>query len=79
MPGSLRLGKIAGIAVYAHLSWLILLVLLTWSLASDWFAQVFPGWGVMTYWVTAFSQPCSSSFACSRMNSDTRLSQEYMV
>lgn len=54
MPGSLRLGKIAGIAVYGHVSWLIFLVLLTWSLASDWFAQVFPGWAATTYWIAAF-------------------------
>ncbi len=54
MPGSLRLGKIAGIDIYAHLSWFIILVLLTWSLASDWFAQLFPGWATTTYWITAF-------------------------
>ncbi|HYU75585.1 MAG TPA: site-2 protease family protein [Ktedonobacteraceae bacterium] len=54
MTGSLRLGKIAGIDIYAHLSWFIILVLLTWSLASDWFAQLFPGWATTTYWITAF-------------------------
>ena len=54
MPGSLRLGKIAGINVYAHLSWFIILVLLTWSLANDWFAQLFPGWSTATYWIAAF-------------------------
>lgn len=54
MPGSLRLGKIAGIDIYAHLSWFIILVLLTWSLADDWFVQAFPGWDTTTYWVVAF-------------------------
>ncbi len=54
MPGSLRLGKIAGIDIYAHLSWFIILVLLTWSLADDWFVQAFPGWATTTYWVVAF-------------------------
>ncbi len=54
MPGSLRLGKIAGIDIYAHLSWFIILVLLTWSLASGWFAQLFPGWATSTYWIVAF-------------------------
>ena len=29
MPGSFRLGKIAGIDIYAHMSWFIVLVLLT--------------------------------------------------
>ena len=54
MPGSLRLGKIAGIDIYAHLSWFVILVLLTWSLASGWFAQLFPGWATSTYWIVAF-------------------------
>src|SRR5712692_2477315 len=54
MPGALRLGKIAGIDIYAHLSWFIILVLLTWSLASGWFAQLFPGWATTTYWIVAF-------------------------
>lgn len=54
MPGSLRLGKLAGIDVYAHLSWFIIFVLLTWSLASDWFPQYFAGWSTTTYWMSAF-------------------------
>ncbi|HEU0003990.1 MAG TPA: site-2 protease family protein [Ktedonobacteraceae bacterium] len=54
MPGSIRLGKIAGIDIHAHLSWFIILVLLTWSLASGWFAQLFPGWATTTYWIAAF-------------------------
>lgn len=54
MPGSLRFGNIAGINIYAHLSWLIILVLLTWSLANDWFAQLFSGWSTATYWIVAF-------------------------
>src|SRR5256886_9948889 len=33
MPGSLRIGKIAGIDIYIHVSWIIILVLLTVSLA----------------------------------------------
>jgi Zn-dependent protease/CBS domain-containing protein len=54
MPSSLRLGKIAGIEIDAHFSWFIVLVLLTWSLADDWFAQLFPGWSVTAYWTVAF-------------------------
>ncbi|MGH2494177.1 MAG: site-2 protease family protein [Ktedonobacteraceae bacterium] len=54
MPGSFRLGKIAGIDIHAHVSWLIILVLLTWSLAGGWFAQLFPGWATTTYWIVAF-------------------------
>lgn len=53
MPGSLRLGKMAGIDVYVHPSWFIVLLLLTWSLASGWFAQAFAGWSTSTSWITA--------------------------
>ena len=55
MPGSLRLGRMVGIDVYAHLSWFIILVLLTWSLATNWFAQMFSGWSTTAYWITAFT------------------------
>jgi hypothetical protein len=37
MPGSLRIGKIAGIDISIHVSWLIMLVQLTWSLSRGWF------------------------------------------
>lgn len=53
MSGSFRLGKIRGIDLYVNLSWLIILVLLTWSLANDWFAQIFPGWTSEAYWLIA--------------------------
>lgn len=51
MPVSLRLGKIAGIDIFIHVSWLIILVLLTWSLATGWFAVLYHGWSAATYWV----------------------------
>jgi Zn-dependent protease len=50
MPGSFRIGKIAGIEISLHVSWFILLVFLTWSLASGWFARLYPGWSPVTYW-----------------------------
>ncbi len=55
MPGSLRLGKIFGIEISVHFSWLIILVLLTWSLAIGWFSVVYPGWSPATYWLVSFS------------------------
>jgi Zn-dependent protease/CBS domain-containing protein len=35
-------------------SWFILLVLLTWSLAHSWFPEFFPAWSTGIYWITAF-------------------------
>ena len=54
MPGTLRLGKIAGIDIYINFSWLIILVFLTVSLATGWFAQLYPHWSPPTYWIVSF-------------------------
>jgi Zn-dependent protease len=53
MPGSLRLGKIAGIEISVHVSWLIIFVLLTWSLATGWFPALYPGWSAFAYWTVS--------------------------
>ena len=50
MPGSIRLGKIAGIEIDINYSWIIILVLITWSLATQ-FMVIYPGWGTVTYWI----------------------------
>src|SRR5262249_42886277 len=54
MPGSFRLGKIAGIEIDANVSWLVVLVLLTVSLAVTWFPDAAPRQPVVTYWVLGF-------------------------
>src|ERR1700680_1905471 len=51
MPGSFRIGKIAGIDIDINVSWIIILVLLTVSLATGWFPQLYPGWSSATYWL----------------------------
>ncbi len=53
MPGSLHLGKIAGIDIYINFSWLIILVFLTWSLATGWFPLYNRGWSISTYWIVS--------------------------
>ncbi len=50
MPGSFRIGKIAGIEVSIHVSWLLIVVLLTWSFATGWFPALSPGWTPFAYW-----------------------------
>jgi Zn-dependent protease len=54
MPGSFRIGSIAGIDIDINVSWIIILVLLTVSLAISWFPVLYPGWSTATYWVTGF-------------------------
>jgi Zn-dependent protease/CBS domain-containing protein len=51
MASSLRLGKLFGIDISVHISWFIVLVLLTWSLASRWFPQFLTGLPTSTYWI----------------------------
>lgn len=53
MPGSFRIGRIAGIDISLHVSWVIIVVLLTWSLATGWFATLYPGWTSSLYWIVS--------------------------
>jgi Zn-dependent protease/CBS domain-containing protein len=52
MRGSFRLGRIAGIEIGVHFTWLFALFLITWSLAQGFFPQGYPGWSLATYWLT---------------------------
>jgi Zn-dependent protease len=51
MPGSLRLGKIAGISIEINYTWLIILLFLSWTLAVGWFPTLYHGWAPATYWL----------------------------
>jgi Zn-dependent protease/CBS domain-containing protein len=51
MKGSLRLGRIAGIEIGIHYTWLLAFVLIAWSLALGFFRQASPGYSVGTYWI----------------------------
>ena len=50
MPGSFRLFTIAGINIEVNISWLVILVLLTWSLAINWFPAASPNQPSAIYW-----------------------------
>jgi Zn-dependent protease/CBS domain-containing protein len=53
MEGSLRLGRIAGIDVSIHVSWLVVFGLVVWSLAAGYLPALYPGWAPGTYLLTA--------------------------
>jgi Zn-dependent protease/CBS domain-containing protein len=53
MEGSFRLGRIAGIDVSIHASWLVVFGLVVWSLASGYLPALYPGWAPTTYLLTA--------------------------
>jgi Zn-dependent protease/CBS domain-containing protein len=54
MPGSLRILRIAGIDIYLHFTWLIIIVFLTFSLANGWFRIYAPGYPEPTYYLLGF-------------------------
>ena len=51
MPGSVRIARIAGLDIYIHVSWLIILVLLTVSLATGEFPLLVPGLSSSAYFL----------------------------
>ncbi len=53
MKGSLRIARIAGIDIGIHYTWIIIFILIAWSLAMGYFPAEYPGWDGLIYWVTA--------------------------
>ncbi len=53
MRGSFRLFRIAGVAIEIHWSWLLVFVLLTWTLADNLFGLQFEDWSEAEKWVAA--------------------------
>jgi Zn-dependent protease/CBS domain-containing protein len=51
VESSFKLGRIAGIEIGIHYTWLFAFFLISWSLAEGYFPNMHPGWGSGTYWV----------------------------
>jgi Zn-dependent protease/CBS domain-containing protein len=52
MRGSFKIGKIAGIEIGIHYTWIFAFGLFAWIFAQFTFPVVFPGWTTATYWIT---------------------------
>lgn len=50
MGNTLRLGRLFGIELKLDYSWFIVFVLVTWSLAGEYFPKIHPGWSDSVYW-----------------------------
>src|SRR6266496_4405303 len=44
MESSFKLGRVAGIEVGIHYTWIVAFVLVSWSLAQGFFPGTYPGW-----------------------------------
>jgi Zn-dependent protease len=53
MRGSWRIGRIAGIEVGIHYTWLLALFIFTWLLGQG-FSATYPGWYTYFYWIAGF-------------------------
>ena len=52
MKASLSLGRISGIEIGVHFSWLWAAGLIAWTLAEGFFPRYYPEWSTPTYWLT---------------------------
>jgi Zn-dependent protease/predicted transcriptional regulator len=50
MTGAWTLGRLLGVPIGVHPTWLIAFVLIAWSLATGFFADTYPGWAPGAYW-----------------------------
>jgi len=48
-----RIGRLAGVELSIHSSWLVIAFLITYSLAVAQFPAQFPGWSTAQYWIVA--------------------------
>ncbi len=53
MRGRVRIGRVRGIPIRVDASWIVIFVLLTWSMARSVFPGMFPHWSPALTWGTA--------------------------
>ncbi len=51
MQSSFKIGRVFGIEIGVHYSWLFAFLLIAWSLAAGFFPARYHGWAPSTYWV----------------------------
>jgi Zn-dependent protease/CBS domain-containing protein len=50
LRNAIRVASIGGISINIHVSWILIFVLVTWSLAAGYFPQNYPDWSQILYW-----------------------------
>lgn len=51
MSGTFQVARIAGISIRVHLSWLLILALVSWTLSSGVFPSRYENWSEAAYWI----------------------------
>ncbi|MDH4207996.1 MAG: site-2 protease family protein, partial [Anaerolineae bacterium] len=50
LKNAIRIARIGGISINIHVSWILIFILVTWSLAAGYFPQNYPDWSRTLYW-----------------------------
>tara|TARA_Y100000310_G_scaffold181241_1_gene181148 strand:+ start:2329 stop:3486 length:1158 start_codon:yes stop_codon:yes gene_type:complete len=50
MSGAVRVGRVFGIDLKVHFSWVFIFVLVSWTLATSYLPDGYPGWSDRQYW-----------------------------
>lgn len=50
LSNAIRVARIGGISINIHVSWILIFVLVTWTLAVGYFPQNYPDWSRSLYW-----------------------------
>src|SRR5918996_5570123 len=50
MSGTFQLGRLFGIDIKFHFTWIFIFLLVAWSLAGAYLPANYPGWSTSTYW-----------------------------
>lgn len=55
LRNSVRIARIGGISINIHVSWILIFVLVTWTLAGSYFPQNYPNWPLSLYWTVGLA------------------------
>ncbi len=50
MSGTFALGRLLGVSIRFHFSWIFIFALVAWSLATSWLPSQYPEWSVRQFW-----------------------------
>lgn len=55
LRNSIRIARIGGISINIHVSWILIFILVTWTLAGSYFPQNYPQWSLALYWTVGLA------------------------